>query len=186
MIRPRCLISLASEGNARGYSEAALSDGPYRLVLVCVPLLSPYVWPLPWLAAPGAWHLPRCKVVCGGVFEGRRSAGIPCTGPPSPRVSGLCENPEATEDDRPRAQTAHLHVSKLLTRGAWRAASCNSHRTRVTCSGQGVPLRRRARAPMSHDKPHERRTCNDHAGDHACDHAWGNHGNDPPSAKEGC
>ena len=77
MIRPRCLISLASEGNARGYSEAALSDGPYRLVLVCVPLLSPYVWALPWLAALGAWHLPRCKVVCGGVFEGRRSAGIP-------------------------------------------------------------------------------------------------------------
>ena len=32
--------------------QAALSDGPYRLVLVCAPC----VWPLSWLAAPGAWH----------------------------------------------------------------------------------------------------------------------------------
>jgi hypothetical protein len=29
-----------------------LSDGLCRLVLVCAPC----VWPLPWLAAPGAWH----------------------------------------------------------------------------------------------------------------------------------
>ena len=68
MIRPRCLISLASEGNARGYSEAALSDGPYRLVLVCVPLLSPYVWALPWLAAPGACGTSPDVRLCVGGF----------------------------------------------------------------------------------------------------------------------